>query len=55
MKDGEDDMAIYFSMPSDDIVSEMVLVSGSELAVILMIGDMPVSELKNIAAEAMAD
>ena len=55
MKDGEDDMAIYFSMPSDDIVSEMVLVSDSELAVILMIGDMPVSELKNIAAEAMAD
>lgn len=55
MKDGEDDMAIYFSMPSDDIVSEMVLVSDSELAVILMIGEMPVSELKNIAAEAMAD
>ena len=52
MKDGEDSMSIYFNMPSDDTVSEMAIVSDSELAVILMLGDMPVSELENIAREA---
>ena len=52
VKDGEDDMTIYITMPAGDSVSEMVIVSRSEPAVILMLGDMPVSELENIAREA---
>ncbi len=52
MKDGEDDMSVYFSKANGNVVREMVLVSRSEPAVILMIGHMPVAELEKIAAEA---
>ena len=50
MKDDGDDMTIYFSIPEHDAVSEMVLVSDSEMSVILLSGDMPLSELAFIAA-----
>lgn len=52
MKDGEDDMSILVKRKGEDIVSEMVLVSNSDLSVIVMIGEMPVSELEMIASEA---
>lgn len=52
MKDDGDDMTIYFSIPEHDAVSEMVLVSDSEMSVILLSGDMPLSELAFIAAGA---
>ena len=52
MKDGEDEMSVYIRQKNEDVISEIVIVSRSELAVIVMIGDMPVSELEKIVTEA---
>lgn len=43
--------ADYLSMQNDEVISEMVLVSDSEMALIFIAGDMPVSELQKIIAE----
>ena len=55
MKDGEEDMTVYVNMPAENVISEMVLVSRSELSVIVMTGDLPVSVLENIVADASAE
>lgn len=55
MKDGEEDMTVYMNMPAENVISEMVLVSRSELSVIVMTGDLPVSVLENIVADASAE
>ena len=52
MKDGEDEMSVYIRQKNEDVISEIVIVSRSELAVIVMIGDIPVSELEKIVTEA---
>ena len=51
MRDGDDDMTVYLSMQNEEVISEMVLVSDSEMALIFIAGDMPVSELQRIIAE----
>ena len=43
--------ADYLSMQNDEVISEMVLVSDFEMALIFIAGDMPVSELQKIIAE----
>ena len=51
MREGDDDMTVYLSMQNEEVISEMVLVSDSEMALIFIAGDMPVSELQKIIAE----
>lgn len=52
MKDGDDDMTIYCLMADAGTISEMVMYSRSEVAVILIKGSIPVSEMDKIIAEA---
>lgn len=52
MKDDGDDMTIWFKMQGEDVVSEMLMFSGSETAVILMQGEIPVEVLAKFADQA---
>lgn len=51
VKDGGDDMTIYFINKDEDSISQLMLVTRSEASVIYMNGDIPVDVLKKIAEE----
>lgn len=52
-RDGEDDMTIYFLKKDEETISQLMLVTRSEAAVIYMCGEIPVSLLKKMAEEDM--
>ena len=52
-RDGGDDMTIYFLNKDEETISQLMLVTRSEAAVIYMCGEIPVSLLKKMAAEGM--
>lgn len=52
MKDGDDDMTIYCQMADADTISEMVMYSRREVAVIFIKGSIPVSEIEKVVSEA---
>ena len=51
MQDGEDSLSIWLKMKDEETISEMVMVAGSDASVILMRGQIPLSEMGNIIAD----
>lgn len=51
MQDGEDSLSIWLKMKDEGTISEMVMVAGSDASVILMRGQIPLSEMGNIIAD----
>ena len=50
-EDGEDSLSIWLKMKDEETISEMVMVAGSDASVILMRGQIPLSEMGNIIAD----